>query len=101
MEHYGVTSTYYNGALSFSSLKNEIGYNRPIYVSIGWLDQNNNVIGGHAVVMDGYYEYTNYGYEEVRYMDPWDGTRKTMEYDSFAFSSGDQMWRWGLYNIKD
>lgn len=100
LNYFGVSSSYYSGALSFSSTKTEIAYSRPVYVSIGWLDSNNNIYGGHAVVIDGYYEYTNVGYQELKYMDPWDGTHHTRDYDAFVYTSHDQKWRWGLWNVK-
>ncbi len=71
LDYFGVSSTMYYGSLSFSTVKSEVGTNnRPIFTAIRWLDSNNTVVGGHAVVIDGYYEYTNEDYQEIRYMDP-------------------------------
>jgi hypothetical protein len=100
LNYFGVSSTYYDGALSFSTTKTEIAYSRPIYVSIGWLDSNGNDVGGHAVVIDGYYEWTNVAYQEVTYMDPWDATHHSRDYDSFVYTAGDQRWRWGLRYVQ-
>ncbi|WP_223067805.1 C39 family peptidase [Paenibacillus caui] len=89
---YSIHTQYYDGSLSWTSLKSQIDATYPIYVSWGWTDGS----GGHAVVIYGYSESGQY----VNYMDPQYGTKTFKTYTSFVGgSSYDQYWRWGLYEI--
>ncbi|WP_270168249.1 papain-like cysteine protease family protein [Paenibacillus sp. SYP-B4298] len=99
MYEYGVSANYYNGSLSYSTLKTKIDGNMPIYVSWKW---NSSADTGHAVVIYGYNEYTSNGtyYDYVYYMDPWEGVKTFLKYSEFkGGSSYDRTWRWGLSEL--
>lgn len=94
LSYYGVSSSYYDTALSWSNLTGQVDSSYPVYVSWGWASG-----GGHAVVIYGYYSAMSYNY--VRYMDPWDGVKTSMLYTNFAGGSGyDRTWRAGLNYIQ-
>ncbi|MHA6480802.1 papain-like cysteine protease family protein [Paenibacillus sp. strain BS8-2] len=93
LDHFGVSSDYYNGSLSWSNIQDQIDSGLPIYVSWGW-----TAGGGHAVVIYGYSNSGSY----VNYMDPATGTKTSMTLTSFTGgSSSDRIWRWGLNNITE
>lgn len=71
-EHYGYSITAYSisSGLTFSSVKDCIDSNKPIYAS---LSINSSALSGHAVVVCGYSCFSNTGlitYYHYRLMDP-------------------------------
>ncbi|MCY9511895.1 C39 family peptidase [Paenibacillus larvae] len=99
MHDYGLSSKYYKGNLSVTQVQDQIDEGNPIYVSWGW-----KTGGGHAIVIYGYNGTLDPNNWYIKYMDPWDGIKTTMEYENFKGGTGyDRTWRWGLkdFNLID
>jgi len=99
LNYFGASGSIFSGALSFSSVQNQLLYNYPIWTHISWLDSTDKITGGHAVVIDKYYSDSIAGDQEITYMDPWDGAHYTMSYSSFVYTAHDQKWTSGISNI--
>jgi len=77
LSHYGASSTYKNGKLSFSDIRYQIYTNRkPAIAGLS------GAAIGHMVVIRGYNQDTTGNY--VIYMDPASGSSKTKLYSSFS-----------------
>jgi hypothetical protein len=92
---WNVLSTQYSSYLSFADVKN---YSSSGFI-IGWVWSSGTT--GHIVVGDGYYEnYSSAPIQQVYYMDPDSGTRKTIAYASaIGGTNYDRTWVEGLKNI--
>ncbi|SFB18809.1 papain-like cysteine protease family protein [Clostridium frigidicarnis] len=66
---------------NMSSIRRDImDYQKPLIFLAGYYDNYGNRNGGHFVVGDAVYEYSNY----FRYRDPWDSTTHWVDYQAFC-----------------
>ena len=83
----GISTTIYNSALSFGSVKSQIDTYRPMYVVL-----NRGVGSYHAVVLRGYDWMTGVnGWQTVYDIDPIGGNKVEFDYSYFVSHTG---WTW-------
>ncbi len=92
---YSVSSTKLYDTITYTTIKSNISYSRPIIVH-----QDVTGEGGHAVLVDGY--DTTYG-DYVMYMNPHNDGPTTAHYVSYNYflENANYEWWYTLYNIHD
>lgn len=85
LNNWGVSSSGYGGALSWSSVKYQIDNDRPFGMGFYW-----TAGGGHALVGYGY--WVSNGTSYVGYMDPWPGEGYTWSTYSYTVNSSNHRW---------
>lgn len=96
-EKYGFNYNTYNGALSYSSLSNEINNNRPVAFSWGWTGG-----GGHMMVARGFLT-TSTGTQYVDVNNPWPPNVGDQYYTTYSnYVSGSDHVHWtDYYNFRN
>jgi hypothetical protein len=89
LEHWGISSTYRDRALTEAECKTEIANGRPVIVQWNWVGTNN----GHSILVTGDNEYTNPPEYLLMYMNPASssltGGYWTRDYDWVVDNDGD------------
>lgn len=79
----------------FSYIETNISQGKPVQAGLVYYDNNNNVIGGHVVVIKGtaHVEDSTGSYWFISYIDPDDGASYSMPYNTFCYQSGSSITR--------